>query len=74
MRLLSDMSIDYPAQHPTWQAFTDAIQPEELLPPLPAMDERQFRYFISGAGVPAQYYGIKAKEATLDDFSIRGTL
>ncbi|MEM8585153.1 MAG: efflux RND transporter periplasmic adaptor subunit [Bacteroidota bacterium] len=71
VRLLSDMSLDYPTQHPTWVTFVDAIKADEMLPELPEMTDQQFRYFINAAGIPAQYYGIKAREVSLDDYTIR---
>lgn len=71
VRLLSDMSIDYPEQHPNWEQFTDDIEAASLLPDLPEINNRQFKYFISAAGIPAQFYAIKAQEATLDDYLVR---
>ncbi|MEO0734584.1 MAG: efflux RND transporter periplasmic adaptor subunit [Bacteroidota bacterium] len=70
VRVLSDLSIDYPAEHPTWEAFTKTIQPEEVLPTLPSTENEQLRYFISAQGIPAQYYAIRAQEATLDDYVV----
>ncbi|MEL6392613.1 MAG: HlyD family efflux transporter periplasmic adaptor subunit [Bacteroidota bacterium] len=71
VRLLSDMSLDYPAQHPIWEAFVNDIQADEMLPDLPKIEDQQFRYFINAAGIPAQYYGIKAREVSLDDYTVR---
>lgn len=70
VRLLSDLSFDYPQEHPTWEAFTNSIRADQVLPALPEIENDQLRYFISANGIPAQYYGIKAREATLDDYTI----
>ncbi|MEM1359356.1 MAG: HlyD family efflux transporter periplasmic adaptor subunit [Bacteroidota bacterium] len=70
VRLLSDLSIDYPAEHKVWENFTNSIKAERLLPDLPEITNEQLNYFISAAGIPAQYYGIKAQEVTLDDYTI----
>ncbi|MEM6394990.1 MAG: HlyD family efflux transporter periplasmic adaptor subunit [Bacteroidota bacterium] len=71
VRLLSDMSLDYPKQHPNWVAFVDRIKADEVLPAMPEVSDQQFRYFINAAGIPAQYYGIKAREVLLDDYYVR---
>lgn len=69
--ILSDLSIDYPAEHPEWEAFTKSIEAGQLLPQLPKTDNEQLNYFISARSIPNQYYTIKAREATLDDYVIR---
>ncbi|MEM9260395.1 MAG: efflux RND transporter periplasmic adaptor subunit [Bacteroidota bacterium] len=70
VRLLSDLSIDYPVEHKAWEDFTNSIKADQLLPELPKITNEQLNYFISAAGIPAQYYGIKAQEVTLDDYTI----
>lgn len=69
--LLSDLSIDYAAEYPAWEAFTNRIKADEALPELPAINSEQLRYYINSRGIPAQYYGIQAREATLDDYTVR---
>ena len=71
VRLLSDLSFDYPEEHLVWEKFTNGIRPEERLPDLPEIENDQLRYFINANNIPAQYYAIKAREATLDDYTIR---
>ncbi len=69
--LLSDLSIDYADEYPAWQAFTNNIKADEPLPELPVIENEQLRYFINSRGIPAQYYGIQARESTLEDYTIR---
>jgi len=38
---------------------------------MPEIKSEQLRYYINSRGIPAQYYGIQAKEATLDDYTVR---
>ena len=68
--ILSDLSIDYPAAHPAWERFTNAIAVDEPLPALPKISDEQLNYFISARGIPGQYYQIRSREATLDDYRI----
>jgi multidrug efflux pump subunit AcrA (membrane-fusion protein) len=68
---LSDLSIDYPAAHPRWEAFTNEIDVAHVLPELPKITDEQLTYFISARGIPASYYRIRAQEATLDDYTVR---
>ena len=68
--ILSDLSIDYPEAHPVWEQFTNSIAVDEPLPPLPKLTDEQLNYFISARGIPGQYYQIRAREATLDDYRI----
>ncbi|MEM9836201.1 MAG: efflux RND transporter periplasmic adaptor subunit [Bacteroidota bacterium] len=70
VRILSDMSLDYPAEYSRWESFADAIQVDQLLPAMPPIEEKKLDYFISAKGIPGQYYAIKAQEATLDDYTI----
>ncbi|MEL7162232.1 MAG: efflux RND transporter periplasmic adaptor subunit, partial [Bacteroidota bacterium] len=55
---------------PAWERFTNAIKATEELPDLPEITHEQLHYFISAKGIPAQYYQIKASEATLDDYRV----
>ncbi len=68
--LLSDISLDYANEHPAWERFVNQIKANESLPAMPAMTNEQLRYFINSRGIPAQYYGIKAREALLDDYTV----
>ncbi len=69
--LLSDLSIDYADEYPVWETFVNNIKADQTLPALPTIRSQQLRYFISSRGIPGQYYGIQAKEATLDDYTVR---
>lgn len=69
--ILSDLSIDYSAAQPTWEQFTRSIQPAKRLPAFPEMTDDQLNFFISARGIPSQYFSIKAREATLDDYTIQ---
>lgn len=69
--LLSDLSIDYAAAYPAWEAFANAIKADAALPDLPKITDKQLGYYINSRGIPAQFYGIKAKEALLDDYTVR---
>jgi multidrug efflux pump subunit AcrA (membrane-fusion protein) len=71
VRILSDLSIDYAAEYPQWESFTNAIKADQFLPALPAIKDGQLNYYVSATGIPAQYYAIKAKESTVDDYTIR---
>lgn len=69
--LLSNLELDFPEAFPEWKRFTNAIQPDKLLPDLPAMTSERVRYFIYGRGIPAAHYRIRAQETTLDDYTVR---
>ncbi|OAV43685.1 efflux RND transporter periplasmic adaptor subunit [Lewinella sp. 4G2] len=69
--LLSDLSIDYADEYPAWEGFVNSIKADQSLPAMPGIESQKLRYFISSRGIPGQYYGIQAKEATLDDYTVR---
>ncbi|MEL6143488.1 MAG: HlyD family efflux transporter periplasmic adaptor subunit, partial [Bacteroidota bacterium] len=71
VRIMSDLSIDYPKEHPIWEKFVKSIQPGNRLPVFPSIDNEQLRYFINANEIPSLYYQIKAQEATLDDYLIK---
>lgn len=70
VNVLSELSLDYPDDYPVWEQFTNGINPEKLLPELPTISNKQLNYFINARSIPSQYYAIKAKEASLDDYTV----
>ncbi len=52
VRILSDLSLDYPAEHPAWEHFTNQVRADKMLPDLPEITNEQLRYFISANGIP----------------------
>jgi multidrug efflux pump subunit AcrA (membrane-fusion protein) len=68
--ILSDLSLDYPQAHGEWEAFTRSIDVAEPLPALPKLTDTRLANFIHARAIPAQYYAIRAREATLDDYTV----
>ena len=68
---LSDIKFDYPDQYDAWADYADQFEPEETLPDLPAIENRQLRLYLTSRGIFDQYYSIRSAENRLTKYSIR---
>ena len=67
---LVDISLDYPEEAPTWQAFLNNIQPNQKLPDLPKIENNQLKRFLSGRNILSNYYTIQSQEVRLNKYRI----
>ena len=67
---LADISLDYPEEAATWQAFLNNIQPNQKLPDLPKIENNQLKRFLSGRNILSNYYTIQSQEVRLNKYRI----
>jgi len=68
---LSTIKLDYPDQYQAWYEYTDRFDPENTLPDLPKIEERQLRLFLTTRGIFDQYYSIRSAENRLGKYALR---
>jgi membrane fusion protein, multidrug efflux system len=68
--ILPDMKIDYPQQYKKWADYFETIKIDQDLPPIPEIESRQEKIFLSGQGILNNYYSIKSDEVKLKKYSI----
>jgi len=68
--VLSTLKLDYPEVYKTWAAYTAEFNPEDTMPDLPEVANRQAKLFLTSRGIYDQYYSIRSAESTLQKFTI----
>ncbi|MCC5913637.1 MAG: HlyD family efflux transporter periplasmic adaptor subunit [Balneolaceae bacterium] len=68
---LSDIKLDYPDEHEAWAEYADQFDPEATLPPLPDIENRQLRLYLTTRGIFDQYFSIRGAENRLEKYTIR---
>lgn len=69
--VLPDIRLDYPEYLELFEAWFDALDPEQPLPEPPDIDHRPLHRFLASRGVFDRYYQIKSSEQQLEKFVIR---
>jgi multidrug efflux pump subunit AcrA (membrane-fusion protein) len=67
-QIMPDLKIDYPESFPRWEAYLDAYNVDDQLPPLPEPANQQERLFVAGRNLYTQYYQIKSAEERLSKY------
>jgi len=70
VRIMSDLKIDYPSDFEVWQRYLDELDINKKLSPLPVVENKQLRYFLSANGIFNSYYAIKSQEQQLSEYRI----
>jgi RND family efflux transporter MFP subunit len=68
--LLPDMKIDYPQHIERFEMFFRAINMDENLPEMPAVQDEKLKIFLASRNVYSEYYGIKQDEKKLERHSL----
>ena len=71
VRIMSQILLDYPDAHATWDKYLMDFNEKELLPDLPEVDDKQLRNFLSANNVYSSYYSIKSAEELLPKYKIK---
>lgn len=69
--VLPDLMIDYPDAYPHWLTFFNAIDIDQPLPALPALQTDKEKIFLASRGVLAEYYAIRADQSRLGRYEIK---
>lgn len=70
-QVLPDIKIDYPEAYPKWREYLMEIEPSKSIPPMPEIDNRQVKLFLTSRNVYSQYHQIRQQEARLAKYTIR---
>lgn len=69
--VIPDLKLDFPKIAKEWEDYLFSIEIEESLPPLPEVDNKKLKLFLSGRQIFSNYYKIKEQETRLDKYIIR---
>jgi len=69
--VIPDLKLDFPKISQEWEDYLFSIEIEESLPPLPDVDDKKLKLFLSGRQIFSNYYKIKELETRLDKYIIR---
>ena len=69
-QIMPDLKFDYPNAFSQWKEYLDNYDVNNIISPLPAIDDQQVKYYVAGKNILNQYYTIKAQEDKLSDYKI----
>ncbi len=69
--ILPDLKVDYPEEYDKWNRFFNAINVEQTLPRLPAINSDKEKVFLAANNVLASYYNLQQQEINLQRYVIR---
>lgn len=69
--VIPDLKLDFPEISQAWENYLFSIEIEQNLPPLPDVEDKKLKLFLSGRQVFSNYYQIKELETRLDKYIIR---
>jgi len=69
--LLPDLKLDFPKAYPAWSDYTAQWTINSPTPKLPEFTDSGVKNYITGRGVVAAYYALKAQEQNLDFYTVR---
>ncbi len=70
-RLIPDLTIDYPENISTWEAYLNRFDIEKSLEPLPKTQSARERNYLAARNIYTRYYAVKSMEAMLDKYHIK---
>jgi membrane fusion protein (multidrug efflux system) len=69
--LLPDLKLDFPNAYNAWSNYTAQWSINSPTPKLPEFTDSGVKNYITGRGVVAAYYALKAQEQNLDFYTVR---
>lgn len=69
-RIVPSISIDYPGHHQQWEQYLSDFKIDEPIPPLPEVEDEQFRLYLTGNNVYTQYNNVKRTETRFKKYQI----
>lgn len=69
--IIPDLKTDFPDDAAAWESYLFDMEIDETLPPLPEVESKKLKLFLSGRQVFSNYYNIRESETRLAKFSIR---
>ena len=70
-QVLPDLKIDFPDAYPKWRAYLMEIEPSNSIPPMPEIENRQVKLFLTSRNVFSAYHQIRQQEVRLAKYTIR---
>ncbi|MEM6628485.1 MAG: HlyD family efflux transporter periplasmic adaptor subunit [Bacteroidota bacterium] len=71
VRIMSQIKLDYPEEHPAWDTYLREFDAGVSLPPLPEVDNKQLTYLLSANNIFATFYSIKSAEELYTKYTLR---
>jgi len=69
--VIPDLKLDFSDEADRWESYMFNIDIEKSLPPLPKVDDKKLKLFLSGRQIFSNYYKIKEQETRLDKYIMR---
>ncbi len=69
--LLPDLKLEFPDQFNKWYNYLTLLDVEKNLKPLPAVNSKKEKFFITGRKIYSSFYSIRNQEKRLEKYSIR---
>lgn len=70
VRIMSQIQLDFPTEHPQWDAYLKDFQENHPLKVLPEVKDESLKYLLSANNIYAQFYGIKSAEERLTKYTV----
>ena len=71
VRIMSQIKLDYPEEHPAWDDYLQNFDEHKSLPDLPTVSSEQLKYLLSANNIFATFYSIKSSEALYSKYTLR---
>ncbi len=68
--LLPDLKLEFPGEFNKWYNYLTSLDIEKKLKPLPAVNSKKEKFFITGRKIYSSFYSIRNQEARLEKYSI----
>jgi multidrug efflux pump subunit AcrA (membrane-fusion protein) len=69
--VIPDLKLDFTESASDWEDYLFQIDTDKKLPPLPAVDDKKLKLFLSGRKVFSEYYSVAEMETRLEKHTIR---
>jgi len=69
--VIPDLKLDFPNAAQDWEDYMFNIEIEQSLPPLPEVNDKKLKLFLSGRQIFSNYYKIKEQETRLGKYIMR---
>jgi len=70
-QVLPDIKIDYPKAYESWITYFKEFDIEKPTATLPAVEQDQLKFFLTGRDIYSSYYNIKELESRLKKFTLK---
>lgn len=69
--VIPDLKLDFSEAASEWENYLFQIDTDKRLPPLPAVEDKKLKLFLSGRGIFSDYYSLLEMETRLEKHTIK---